>query len=372
VQSLIDEGRITEEEAKTHSHRSLLLKVLDGRHENDPDLTLFDVQPGDRILLCSDGLSGFVEHERIAEVLAAGSAEETARELTQLALDSHSTDNVTVVVADVVDEPPLEGFMPAMVGAAAEDAPGRFARLRTWTQRNHEGAQETLASPEFDPEELRYAPREPRRFKWLKRALVVAVVLALVVAGGAYAYSWTQDQYYVAEHEGQVAIFQGVQADIPGLELHSVYAVEDIYLDDLPSFRRSQVIEGMTADDLSDAERIVAQLETFADRCAEQATATTRTTAAGTDGTRGPDGTRGTSGTGGTRDVTGSPATQTRRTSDGGGTGTAGAGGQSSPTRRTGTQETVAAPTTGTGGTETGEDDECAGVSPDTDTGTSR
>ena len=61
VQSLIDEGRITEDEAKMHSHRSLLLKVLDGRHDNDPDLTLYDVQAGDRILLCSDGLSGFVD-----------------------------------------------------------------------------------------------------------------------------------------------------------------------------------------------------------------------------------------------------------------------------------------------------------------------
>ncbi|MGH3508087.1 MAG: PP2C family protein-serine/threonine phosphatase [Nocardioidaceae bacterium] len=366
VQSLIDEGRITEEEAKTHSHRSLLLKVLDGRHDNDPDLTLFEVQPGDRILLCSDGLSGFVDHPRIAEVLAAGSAEEAARELTQLALDSHSTDNVTVVVADVVDEPPTDGFVPLVVGAAAEDAPGRFARFRSWTQRDHEGSHETLAGPEFDPEELRYAPREPRRFRWLKRGLVAIVVLALVLAGGAYAYSWTQDQYYVAEHDGKVAIYQGIQADLPGIQLHSVHSVEDISLVALPSFRRSQVIEGLTADDLPDAERIVAQLETFADRCAEQATQTTRTPTTPAPTTdRSPD---GSDGTGKAGDVTASPS-PTRRTTEGGGTGTAGAGQQSSPTRRTDTQGTTVAPTTGsdTGGEE-GEDDECAGVTPDTET----
>src|SRR5262245_11371335 len=167
VQSLIDEGRITEEEARTHSHRSLLLKVLDGRHDNDPDLTVFDVEAGDRILLCSDGLSGFVSHDRIAEVLGAGSAEETARELTQLALDSHSNDNVTVVVADVGDEPDLEGFIPVVVGAAAEEEPGRFGRLRAWAQRDHVDPHEALADPELDPEELRYAPREPARFRWL-------------------------------------------------------------------------------------------------------------------------------------------------------------------------------------------------------------
>src|SRR4051794_29813800 len=61
VQSLIDDGRITEDEAKVHSHRSLLLKVLDGRHDNDPDLSVHEVRAGDRILLCSDGLSGFVD-----------------------------------------------------------------------------------------------------------------------------------------------------------------------------------------------------------------------------------------------------------------------------------------------------------------------
>jgi protein phosphatase len=364
VQSLIDEGRITEEDAKTHSHRSLLLKVLDGRHDNDPDLMVLPVQPGDRLLLCSDGLSGFVDHAQIAEVLAAGSAEEAARELTQLALDSHSTDNVTVVVADVVDEPPLEGVVPVVVGAAAEDAPGRMGRLRAWAQRDHVDPHEALADPALDPEELRYMPREPGRFRWLKRVALILVVLALLFAGGAYAYAWSQDQYFVAEHDGQVAIFQGVQAELPGIDLQSVHQVADISLDELPSFRRSQVIEGMTADDLADAERIVEQLETFADRCADQATETTTTTPA-TPAT--PTRTRSTSpGTGGTGSITTRPGDRTTP-----GTGTAGDDRPSG--QRTGApggqQTTTATITTGsTSGQEAAEDDDCAGATPDTET----
>lgn len=134
VQSLIDDGRITEEEAKVHSHRSLLLKVLDGRHDHDPDLTVYDVQPGDRVLICSDGLSGFVEHDRIERVLSVGTADAAARELTRLALEAGSTDNVTVVVADVVDEPTAT-LEPVTVGAAAEETRLPLSRRHARAQR---------------------------------------------------------------------------------------------------------------------------------------------------------------------------------------------------------------------------------------------
>ena len=347
VQSLIDEGRITEEEAKTHSHRSLLLKVLDGRHDNEPELTLYDVRPGDRILLCSDGLSGFVEPDQIARVLEAGTAADVAQELTQLALDSHSTDNVTVVVADVVEEPADEAA-PIVVGSAAEDAPGRFGRLRTWTTRDHGERGETLIDPDSDPEEQRYAPREPGRYRWLKRGLVALVVLALIIVGGAYAYSWTQDQYFVAEHDGNVAIYQGIQADLPGVNLSSVYRVEDLTLDELPSFRRSQVIDGMTADNLDDAERIVAQLVSFADRCADrvQATSTSPTSPKPPRSTRPATSRPGTGGQSETQRPPRSSATK------------------QSATKPATTATTHATVSTGESGSDAGE--ECAGVSPDT------
>jgi serine/threonine protein phosphatase PrpC len=274
VQSLIDEGRITEVQAKVHSHRSLLLKVLDGRHDNDPDLAVYDVEPGDRVLLCSDGLSGFVDHERIQRVLSVGTAESVTKELVQLALESGSNDNITVLVADVVDEPEPDDEDPVVVGAAAEHPHGSMSRLRSWATRDDLAPSKSLMDPDVDPEELRYAPREPRRFRWLFRGVVLLVLLALVAIAANLSYHWSQRQYYVAAYEGRVAIYRGVQADLPGVTLHHMYETEALLLSQLPSFRRSQVLDGMQADDLDHARSIVDQLKTFAAACASESSAT--------------------------------------------------------------------------------------------------
>jgi len=270
VQSLIDEGRLTEEEAKTHSHRSLILKVLDGRHDNAPDLTVYELEEGDRILLCSDGLSGFVDHDRIERVLAIGTAQSVAEELTQLALEAGSTDNITVVVADVVEEPVSEAAL--VVGAAANPPRRPRSRLRAWAQRDDTDVGENLLDPDIDAEELRYAPREPKRFLWLRRGLILGVGVALIAVLGMYSYRWTQRQYYVAAANDKVAIYQGVQPDLPGLSLHRIYATQDLLLSELPSYQRTQVIDGLNADNIEDAQRIAEGLLALADGCAAQAT----------------------------------------------------------------------------------------------------
>lgn len=315
VQSLIDEGRITEAEAKVHSHRSLLLKVLDGRHDNEPDLTVYDVQAGDRILICSDGLSGFVEHERIERVMAIGSADAVAGELLQIALEAMSTDNITVVVADVVDESegPGPGAEPIVVGSAADNPRGAFSRLRSWAQRDEVDPNEHLVDPDIDPEELRYAPREPRRFRWVFRAIVLLVALGLIAGLGKLAYDWTQKQYYVSASGNHVAIFKGIQADVPLVTMHEVYETDPLLLSQLPDYRREQVVEGLAADDLEDARGIVSQLSSMADACAAQAAAASSASAsrasAATKNTQQPpdkpaDGER-------SRDATGKPRTST-------------------------------------------------------------
>jgi protein phosphatase len=277
VQSLIDDGRITEDEAKVHSHRSLLLKVLDGRHDNDPDLSVHPIEAGDRILLCSDGLSGFVDQSQIERALGVGTADAAAQELLQLALDASSTDNITVVVADIVDDDDTTvlHLEPIIVGSAAEHPRGAWSRLRSWAQREQLDPDEHLLDPDLDPEELRYAPREPRRYKWLKRAVIAAVLLALLGVAGKWSYDWTQRQYYVAADGEYVAIYQGVQADLPGISLHHVYERQNLLLSALPSYRRSQAVEGIDANDLSDARSIVAKLQGFADACASRSTAPT-------------------------------------------------------------------------------------------------
>ena len=123
VQSLVDEGRISADDVSTHPQRSLLLRALDGRSVAEPDLSVHDGQAGDRYLLCSDGLSGVVSDETLRETLATiGDPEAVTRQLIELALHGGGPDNITCIVADVVDTAtsrlPATGT-PVMAGAAA-------------------------------------------------------------------------------------------------------------------------------------------------------------------------------------------------------------------------------------------------------------
>ncbi|MCF0078900.1 MerR family transcriptional regulator [Streptomyces lomondensis] len=104
VQSMIDEGRLTVEEATSHPQRALLLKALTGDGTNaTPDLRLHDAHRGDRYLLCSDGLYGVVPEDRIRGLLAAPAApDETVAALVGAANEAGGPDNVSCVVADVV------------------------------------------------------------------------------------------------------------------------------------------------------------------------------------------------------------------------------------------------------------------------------
>src|SRR4051794_23170136 len=118
VQTLIDDGRITAEEANSHPQRSLLLRALNGQ-DVEPDLSMRDARAGDRYLLCSDGLSGVVSEETIAEALKDPDAEATADRLVELALRSGGPDNVTVIVADVIEDTGGRGRLdPGVDGAA--------------------------------------------------------------------------------------------------------------------------------------------------------------------------------------------------------------------------------------------------------------
>lgn len=261
VQSLIDEGKITPEEARVHPHRSLILRAMLGRDDNEADLSWIQPMLGDRYLLCSDGLTDMVPDPVIEQTLAAETIDMAATELVRLALEGGGYDNVTVVIAEFVEksaEPDehLSSFdgQPQLVGAAA-------AQPRP---RTGEGSGGSDSSSSFDPEELRYAPRPPSRLRWLRWALLVLVVAVIVGAVGAYAYNWSQKQFFVAGHDGQVTIYRGVQADIPVVALEHIEQVTDIELDTLPTFRRQQVMAGIEAASRSDAQQIVENLDQFA------------------------------------------------------------------------------------------------------------
>ena len=103
VQSLLDEGKIAEEEVPSHPQRMLLLRALDGQHDYEPDLQFHDARAGDRYLLSSDGLHATVPADDIARVLlTVTDPDQAVADLIKLAIDGGGPDNVTCIVADIV------------------------------------------------------------------------------------------------------------------------------------------------------------------------------------------------------------------------------------------------------------------------------
>ncbi len=110
VQHLIDTGQLDPAGRATHPWRNVVLRSVDGDPEGGGlDITRLDVSPGDRLMLCSDGLSDLVPDARIAEVLATHEADDAAAALTELALQAGGRDNITVLVVDLVDGPRVVG-----------------------------------------------------------------------------------------------------------------------------------------------------------------------------------------------------------------------------------------------------------------------
>lgn len=270
VQSLVEEGKLTPEEARVHPHRSLLLRVMLGRDDNEADFDWFEGQLGDRFLLCSDGLSDMVDDATIERLLSSETIDAAASELVRTALENGGYDNVTVVIGELVEDDgePDENLsssdgQPQLVGAASGGPRPRTGQASGGTGKSRTRG-EAKREREPDPEELRYAPVPPSKWRWVRRLVALAVVVGAIAAGLFYAYQWTQDQYYVAASDGKVTIYRGVQADIPLVTLQRVDEVTDIEIDTLPAFRAEQVEGGLEADSRANAEQIVENLRDLA------------------------------------------------------------------------------------------------------------
>lgn len=268
VQGLIDEGRITPDEAHTHPHRNLILKALDSVQEVEPDLFKVDLALGDRLLVCSDGVLSLTD-DRIRDILASGTPDFAAVELVRAALAAGSTDNITSVVAEIVEEPPPD-LEPLLVGAAA-DLPRRAVRGGGTFFRGHRAGDTGELEPigddvvvassparaPLDPETARYAPRPAPRLRWLRRLFATITLLgvaAMIAGAGKF---WAEQQYYVGERDGVVTIFRGVQGDLLGYQLSTPFETTNVSLDHLSELDADQVRSGSDSVDLDEARRIV-------------------------------------------------------------------------------------------------------------------
>ncbi|MDQ1711657.1 MAG: family protein phosphatase [Frankiaceae bacterium] len=265
VQQLVDEGRIRRDEASTHPQRSLITRALDGRDDVEPDLERLDLRPGDRLLLCSDGLSAVVSDESIAEVLRDSTPEEAVRRLVDLALRGGGPDNITCIVADVAATPAVgEAVVTGAAGDGAQDR--EHDRESPATRAAALPARRAAGRHARDPDgpDLRARARRLRR----RRALVTALaVIVLVAVGGTTGYAWTQRQYYVGVADGQVAIFRGVEASIAGARLSHVAERVPLPVTGLPDYERKRVSDGIHAASVADARKIVERLRAALPPC---------------------------------------------------------------------------------------------------------
>jgi len=272
VQRLVDSGRITPEEAAVHPRRSVLMRVLgDVDAEPEVDTHIVDTLPGDRWLLCSDGLSGYVSERDIAEtLLTVDDVELAAHKLITQRLSEGATDNVTVVIVRVAEgidtSPPAE---PRMVGAAAgpltyESGPV-MRRPALPALLLHPLRALPSADEHFEPEEdyLEELIREDRR-RLIRRRVVwslsVVIIISALVGAALSAYEWTQTRYFVGESNGFVAIYQGVPEDVGPLSLSTLFEETDVSLDSLQVFEQERIADSLPAESLEDAQEIVERL----------------------------------------------------------------------------------------------------------------
>lgn len=267
VQSMVDEGRLTEEQAAVHPQRSLLLRALGTSGSVEPDLNMHEARLGDRWLLCSDGLTGVVTEETISqELVRPDPLEAIAGDLIDLANRGGGPDNITCVIADVV-ESTTDPDYPVIAGAASETPQTSTA---SDSAASRAAALTTPARP-APADELEYEalPVPPRRRPWLWVA-VPALALVLIVALGVLGWQFSMSQYYIGANQGNVAIYRGFSQPIGPLKLNELVERTDIELADLPAYEKRRVKATISVESRAEAYAAAQRLSEEAAECAER------------------------------------------------------------------------------------------------------
>ena len=277
VHRMVLEGEISEEEAETHPHRSVLTRALGVDQNIQVDEGDLEVAPGDRLLLCTDGLTGMVPEGQIRKILLeTPDPQEAVDNLVKGANRAGGIDNITAVILDFADdggapgastlsgtrqrptterpgppEAPPDRSDVTMVGVGVPESPPESSvapssRAVSRTDR---------PAPDRRPEPSRPESRRVGR----KVGIWAGVTLAIVVLGVVGLRLYLDTQWFVGVSNGRVAIFRGVPAEVAGLELHSVVVETSIPAEEAEAIAiyRGRLHEGITADDREGAEAIV-------------------------------------------------------------------------------------------------------------------
>jgi PPM family protein phosphatase len=289
VEQLVRDGRLSREEAATHPQRSVITRAIGVEDDVQVDsLPPIELQPGDQVLLCSDGLTGPVDDTEIAALLDPGTdGDAVCRQLVEAANDAGGPDNITVVLlrvsgsrstAAAAREPhATEALVPAgeepatSSDALAADEPnsggdGRPERPTTRIRTRPESETSDDWADRFgrlgQPQGVDAGPgprmrreRSGRGGRILAILLAGVLLLGLLAGGG---YFLLARSFFVGDLDGEVAIFNGLPDSVGGVPLHWVREADTgVRTDDLPPFRAERVRRGIPADSLFEAREIV-------------------------------------------------------------------------------------------------------------------
>jgi protein phosphatase len=229
VREMVERGEITPREAEVHPHRSVLTRAVGTEPDVAVDEQVVEIREGDRLLLCTDGLTGMLSEQTIGDILSEeADPQVVADRLVAEANREGGVDNITALVLDVRG---AGGAGPRPDTQALEAEPAADAR-----------------------------PAEPRR-RWTRPlAWITGVAVALVLAlTGVRLY--LDAQWYVGLSGGRVAVFRGIPVEVAGLRLHSVVEVTEVRAGDARELAHfGELEEGIPAESREGAEQIVDQI----------------------------------------------------------------------------------------------------------------
>ena len=274
VQRLVDAGKITEEEALVHPRRNVIMRVLgDASDEPEFDIHQLELRAGDRLLLCSDGLCGFVPAALIEENLRVSDIDEAVELLIAETNEYGSPDNVTVVLIDIKDADEVgEVSQPiTWLGSAANEvvikanSAGRileiFSPIR-WVEAIRDSTRRESFFSENDPSIIKAIAEFGGKVRsWRLRGVAIIVLLSLLSIGGIWgSYSYTQTRFYLGVENGKVAIYQGIKESFAGIGFSHLYSTSALEVTSLPDFQQELLVRSISADSLEDAKAKLAQI----------------------------------------------------------------------------------------------------------------
>ena len=242
VEELLRQGRITPDEAEHHPQRSVVTRSVGPFGEVEVDHFSLRGRDGDVLLLCSDGLTSMVPEARVAEILrSATSLDRAASDLVTAANDAGGRDNITVILFALEELAGATADERTMAGAGGPTTAEVRAAVAAAEEPGREGTDPQTVVPRAPRPPREEARQRRRRRGW--GALVVAVIILMPIAGGAYLAS--QAVYFLGvASDGSVAVYQGLPYELPfGMDLYSPAYVTGLTPAQLPASRREQLLD---------------------------------------------------------------------------------------------------------------------------------